>query len=516
MDGPQVSPQGAPQSQPGVPPSFRVPPPAKPWPTWLRITVPVVILALGAAVAAGLVLTKPTADKKEKPKTALPVEVVPLEVGEHPVVVRAQGTVRAARQVVLQPEITGRVTWLSDELVPGGRLRKGQPLVRINPRDYQLAVQQQQAQVASQALALRVENARKGVAEREWELYQAERAEREQHRVGKPQRPSQPKHAGTSAVDAGSPSPDDVLESGKLALREPHVKSAEIALKSARSGLSQAQLLLSRTTLVAPFNALVQAEAVDAGQLISPASQLATLVGTDAYWVQVALPVEQLAHLELPRNGEGGSPARVWFDAGEERVEREGTVIRLLGDLDPVGRMARVLVEIEDPLGLEDERAKAKSGNPKATPSQKPPPQGDVESSGDDLVNGDTKLPLLLGSFVNVEIRGKTLANVAEIPTRALQPGDRVYLLGEGDKLMIRRVQVLLRTATTTVVRGDLSDGDKLIVTSIDTPVEGMALRVSEPAPDRSAAASAASAAPTADESSEPATSATASTGASP
>ena len=79
--------------------------------------------------------TKPGAKQKPDSKTARPVEVTAIEVGQHPVVVRAQGTVRAARQIVLQPEITGRVTWCSDELVPGGRLKRGQPLVRINPRE---------------------------------------------------------------------------------------------------------------------------------------------------------------------------------------------------------------------------------------------------------------------------------------------------------------------------------------------------------------------------------------------
>jgi len=450
MDSP-TSPDGGPRSEAfgGVPPSSRIPPESKPWPTWLRVLLPLLIFAIGGGIAAALVLTKPDAEQKERPKAALPVEVQAIRVGEHAVVVRAQGTVRAAEQLVLQPEITGRITWLADELVLGGRLKKGQPLVRIDPRDYQLAVRQQQAQVGNQALALRVEKARQDVAQEEWELYQRERRERDKQR-GKAPKPSEAKR---SDADAGAPSPDGVLEQGELALREPQVQSAEISLQSARSGLSRAR---------------------------------------------------QLAYLALPSDGKPGSPARVTLQAGGQTVERQGYIVRLLGDLDPVGRMARVLVEIDDPLGLDKAAAKA----PGAAAPKPGAPSTTLPSGGDSTGNGETSLPLLLGSFVRVEIRGKTIANVAEIPTRALQSQDRVFLLGADDQLQIRSVEVLLRSAETTVVRGALSAGDRIVVTAISAPVEGMQLRVLSPeaAPSTSAGPSAApTASAAADSSAKPA-----------
>ncbi|MBW2525415.1 MAG: HlyD family efflux transporter periplasmic adaptor subunit, partial [Deltaproteobacteria bacterium] len=288
-------------------------------------------------------------------------------------------------------------------------------------------------------------------------------------------------------ADAGAPSPDDVLERGQLALREPQVQSAQIGLQSARSGLARAQLQLSRTGIAAPFNALVQAEAAEVGQLVGPASQLATLVGTDVYWVQVSMPLDQLAYVDLPQGERLGSPAKVWLRAGGHRVEREGRIVRLLGDLDPVGRMARVLVEIEDPLGSETERPKRTS----AAGAQPDKPTAEVAAAEDATGNGETSLPLLLGSFVHVEIRGKTIENVAEIPTRALQSDDRVFLISDADKLEIRPVEVLIREAQTTVVRGRLSSGERLIVSTIGAAVQGMDLRVLAPAGPAAASASA-------------------------
>lgn len=475
MDSPTSTPsQGEPQSEAlgGLPPSFRIPPEPKPWPAWLRIILPLLIFVAGGGLAAYLILTRPSTPHEDKPQSALPVELEPIEVGEHLVVVHAQGTVRPAQQVVLQPEITGRITWLADDLVLGGRLQEGQTVARIDPRDYQLAVRQQQAQVGNQALVLRVEKARQEVAEQEWKLYQRERQELGESRDS----PAERRGAalGDGRDEDQPATAEDVLEGGELALREPQVKSAEIGLQSARSGLARARLQLSRTTLRAPFNALVQSEAVEVGQLVGPASQLATLVGTDAYWVQVSLPLDELTYLHLPTDDHPGSPARVWFEAGGQTVERFGRIVRLLGDLDPVGRMARLLVRIDDPLGLEQSSSGA---NATAGAAARQPAPG-LPPTSESATNGRGTLPLLLGSFVHVELRGKTLQNVAEIPTRALQPEDRVYLFGPGGKLEIRAVEVLLRSAETTVVRGRLADGDRVVTSPISAPVEGMALRV--------------------------------------
>ena len=69
---------------------------------------------------------------------------------------------------------------------------------------------------------------------------------------------------------------DDVQTSEigrELALRIPHRQKMEAALEAARSRLKEAELSLERTTIRAPFNALVQNESVDLGQLVSIAER---------------------------------------------------------------------------------------------------------------------------------------------------------------------------------------------------------------------------------------------------
>jgi RND family efflux transporter MFP subunit len=235
-----------------------------------------------------------------------------------------------------------------------------------------------------------------------------------------------------------------------LALHEPQLQAAEASLAAARSARAQAELSVGKTNLRAPFNAWVQSEFVEVGQLVGPQSQIATLVGTDAYWVQVSVPAEQLRALTLPGQSEDAvSSAVVKQNIGTKTVVREGKLLRLLGDLDPVGRLVRLLVEVDDPLNLASNADETRSGS----------------------------LPLLLGAYVSVEFEGQSLDNVVQVPRSALREGDKVFVYGPNDTLVIRPVEVTWRMPDTVLVSNGLDSGEHLITTRIATPIEGMKLR---------------------------------------
>jgi RND family efflux transporter MFP subunit len=375
--------------------------------------------------------TKPEAERVERVSEGLLVEVERVTSADREVHVLAHGTVLPATRVVLQTEVSGRVVWKNPELVPGGRLKKGTSLLRIDARDYQLQLEARKAEVSRAELDLQLEQGRQQVARREWELF----GEKQKQGTGSEPAPIGPKQ------DVPAEGAEDVL-----ALRGPQMRTAQVGVQSANSALDRAKLDLARTQLQAPFNALVVDEQVNVGQLVSPNAQLATLVGTDTYWVQVSIPVEALAYVAVPgtRGNQEGSPARVSQKVGGERVERPGRVVRLLPDLDAGGAMARLLVEIQDPLGLE------LPGNP---------------------------LPVLINSYVDVDLAAKTLENVVEVPRAGLREGDRAYVVDADGRLRIRELKVAWRYPQSVLVERGLADGDEVIVSRIAAPVEGMPVR---------------------------------------
>lgn len=234
-----------------------------------------------------------------------------------------------------------------------------------------------------------------------------------------------------------------------LALRKPHLEKARADLAAARAELKGAELNLERTRITAPFNAVVRERHVERGSQVAAQEKLADLVGTDEYWVRVSVPVDRLRWLRIPRSTEEEG-ADVAIRYGVEDEERTGRVIKLLSDLASEGRMARLLVAVKDPLDL---------SNPA---SDRP--------------------PLLIGEYVQAGIKGRELTDVFRIPRSALRDGARVWLAAPDDTLSIREVETLWRDSDTVLLRKGLKTGDRLILSDIAAPVEGMPLRVSDAA----------------------------------
>jgi RND family efflux transporter MFP subunit len=384
----------------------------------LRMIFPLLALASGVGTFTVLKAKKPEPEKKAVQDVGTLVEVVRVDPSTEPVVVHAQGSVVPAEQVVLQPEVTGRILWRADSLVPGGLVRAGELLVRLDGKSASLALEQQEAQVNRAELDLQLEASRKEIAEREWAILNKKAAEASQ--------------------------------ANPLAVRDPQLKTAAAQVQAAKSARDAAKLNVSRTALVAPFNAFVQRASADRGQLVSPSSQIATLIGIDRFWVQISVPLETLSWIHVPGiSGGEGSEATVVQEVGADRIVRKGHLVRLLGDLDPVGRMARVLVEIEDPFGVASE--------------------------------GERGLPLLVGAFVDVQLDGGELQHVFRIPRTALRDGDHVYVMREDGKLEVRDIGVAWRTPDAVLVREGLSAGDRVVTSRLGSAVAGMSLRLAAP-----------------------------------
>jgi RND family efflux transporter MFP subunit len=390
----------------------------------LKIVLPIFAILIGLGGAAYMMANKITPERIDSQELAEPVTVSEIWHTSEQVVITASGTVTAAQQVQIRPEVSGKIVAISNRLIPGGRFRSGEVIARIDERDYQVRLTAQHEVVASARLRLRQEQARQAVARQEWDLLE-------------------------DSIPADK-------ENRDLALRIPQIEQAEAALAAAQAALTKAELDLERCTITSPFSSLVMRESVDLGQLISPQTEVATIIGTDAYWVQVSLPVADLTWIELPsRRQNHGASAEVVYGAGELEIVRQGYVQRLLGDVDPAGRLARLLIVVENPLGL-----------------------GDAAEAG---------APLLIGAYVTVRIAGRTVDNVVKVPRRALREvtvdganGTRegLWIMNQDDRLQTCVAEVIWRNADSVLVRNGFSDGERIVTSSIPTPIEGMKLVV--------------------------------------
>lgn len=398
----------------------------------MRFVLPSAIVLITVVIAVVLVRSRPKASRSTPQETVTLVRVVEAEVRPESARIMATGTVIPARSVDVQPQVEGRIVEQSPKLVPGGHFLAGEIVARIDPEDYELAVARERAAVAKAEFELNVEKGRQAIARSEWALLEDE----------------------IPWTEAGR----------DLALRRPHMANAEAALAAAQASLQQAELDLERTTIRAPFNSVVQDEFVDVGQTVARQTRIATLVGTDTFWVEASVPVDRLRWMTFPRNGSPGSRAKIVHDTGlSHPIEREGQLIRLRGDLEPAGRMARVVVAVDDPLRLEPD---AEALHVVTT---------DGENGGN--IASPAALPLLVGAYVRVEIVGTELVDVISLPRTALRDGDRVWIMGPDDRLEVRDVEVTWRAPDHVFLGKGVDAGERVVVSAIGAPIPGMRLR---------------------------------------
>lgn len=389
----------------------------------LRFVLPLVVLVGGVMIARYLISTAPEAERAEEPDRGALVRVEAVHRTPQRIDIEAQGEVVASREAILTSQVAGRIEWQHPNLVQGGLLSQGEEVVRIERQEYRYMVDQAEASLDEARAMVEVEEGRQTIASREYDLFRGEVAMDEEQR--------------------------------SLVLREPQERQARARVDAAESQLGMARLALRRASIEAPFNAYVRAEQVEEGQAVGPQTPIATLVGTDTFWVRVSLPVDQLARIRVPgANATEGSAAVITQDLGNHSVSWEGRVIRLLPDLDPVGRMARLLVEIADPLHLTGNREEA----------------ADTHDA----------LPLLVGSFVQVVFEGHDVVDLIEVPRAWVHEGDRVFVMSEDGTLDIRHADVVWGRRDSVLVSDGLEDGDRVVRSHIGVPVQGMALRLTE------------------------------------
>ncbi|MCS7049947.1 MAG: efflux RND transporter periplasmic adaptor subunit, partial [Verrucomicrobiae bacterium] len=234
-------------------------------------------------------------------------------------------------------------------------------------------------------------------------------------------------------------------EQRDLMLRQPQLRRLEARLAAAEAALDQARLDWERATIRAPFAAVVVARQVNVGTAVTPATSIATLYGTEKAWVMATVPVEDLVWLEP-----GRTVARLRRDRGwPVGAERTGRVTRVRAELERQGRLAQVVVEVEDPLAGE-----AAAGQP----------------------------PLWFGDYVRVTLEGRELSNVVVVAREWLREDDTVWLLDAQSRLEIRPVSVAHRGRTQVMVREGLRDGERVVTSLLTAPVAGMPLRAREDA----------------------------------
>ncbi|WP_306416826.1 efflux RND transporter periplasmic adaptor subunit [Thalassotalea litorea] len=287
-----------------------------------RIMLPIVILVMG--VGAFVVLSSMRTPPEEKPQEdVVPIVAVKgVTLGSLSLDVSSYGVIQPKYETQLIAQVSGQIVKLSDTFVRGGFVEKGQLLAQIDPSDYEAALVDAEANLASATSALELEKAQGKVAEREWQR-----------------------------IKDTSPT--------ELSLRKPQLAQEMARVKAAEAAVKRARRNLERTNIVAPYHALIAERNVGLGAVVGMGNPMGAVMSVDTGEIRLPVANNQLRFLK--DQGVGSSVNLVSDQIGKSQ-NWQGEIVRSEGVIDSQSRMSYLVVEIKDPYGLLEEKTPLKFG----------------------------------------------------------------------------------------------------------------------------------------------------------
>ncbi|WP_448565695.1 efflux RND transporter periplasmic adaptor subunit [Thalassotalea ganghwensis] len=225
-----------------------------------------------------------------------------------------------------------------------------------------------------------------------------------------------------------------------LSLRKPQLAQELARVKAAEAAVLRAQRNLERTEIIAPYDAMIQSREIGLGAFVSTGRSIGKVLGTAIAEVRLPVADNELQFLE-----QQGLDAQVVLKgefAGQEQ-EWHAKVVRNEGVVDDKSRMSYFVAQVKDPYGL----------------------------NGKD----SDHIPLRFGAYVKAQINGVSLAKATKIP-RYLVNNNQVAVLDADSKLHLVDIEIVRQIGRDVIVSSGLAQGDKMIVSALDYPVEGMKL----------------------------------------
>ena len=412
----------------------------KPRSSILKFIFSVLVLALGIALFIYLRESRPERPQpklKEKVWNVAVIEALPQELSPHLILYG-----ETESPALLRAAAPGAGVVAAIEVRKGDRVRTGQQLLSLDPRDFELAVQQAEAdlldlQAQLNDLQLRHESNQALLAEEQrlLDLAQAE--------LARNQRLRKQNLGSESALDAAR----NALGRQELSLisRQSEIQRYEASraqlqarLQRSRAKLAEAQLALQRSRIVAPFDGMVAAVAVAAGDRVQTATELLSLYPVDQLEVRARIPVRYQGEIQAALAS--GEILHAEAQMAGHRVQL--VLDRLAGEAGPGGIDGLFRV-----------------------------------ASGNEF--------LRLGNLLKLQLQRPPQHDLVPIPFQAIYGNNRIYLLKEGrmQGLSVENVgqylppdgppRLLIRSA-------EIASGDSIIITHLPQAVSGLKVNVVE------------------------------------
>ncbi len=355
-----------------------------------------VILIVAVALMVALVKMRKTPPTRIPPTAVPRVEVMDSSPADALPTVSTYGNVRSYYETHIASQVAGRIESVAADFEAGRAIQEGEVLVKIEDADFKTLIAERESALAAVKQTLADEETRSQIAREDWLA------------------------SGRKIDDA----PD-------FTLRKPQLAAARASVAAAEAAVDKAMLDLQRTTIRAPFDAIVQTRTASPGNVVAAGTALGTLISRTKAEVRLPLTPDQVARLDLPLAFVSGDnpPVRATLRSpSRPGVEWDAVIHRTEASMDEKNQVLYVIGEIANPF----------------------------ESAG-------AFLPI--GAFVTAELAGKLLKDMHRLPEAALIDDEYIWVVDGGNQLRRQPAERLFSEKGTFLAR-------------IDTPVTPLPLRV--------------------------------------
>ena len=280
-----------------------------------KLIIPIAILVSSVGVFVSLINTKPVLSTSAKEPVPVAVRALNINLAPMTLSVSSEGNVQPKVETKIVAQVSGEVIELSPSLVAGGDFSKGDVLLKLDPRDYEIALARSKAALS------------RAMAEQRFAAEEASRVK--------------------------SLYNDELASMAQLQNAQRLASVADAARQDAKASVDRAQIDLERTVIQAPFNGRVRTEDIDIGQFVPKGAMVAKVYDTDRLEVRLPLADAQLAYLDAryAQTGLAGDmPASVTLTADYAGTEQtwDAKLLRTEGDISTKSRFLYVIAEVTE------------------------------------------------------------------------------------------------------------------------------------------------------------------------
>lgn len=444
--------------------------------TILLYASPVLIVVLVGFMTVSVAGRRKPPARAEVTERALRVAVQTVELIEAPVMIDGFGQAHARDEVVISPQVPGRVVTVHANLEAGGIIPAGEVMFAIDPRDYETRVVEAEATVKQWESTVARTEKQFQLDKSRLDTYRrmADLAKKEYDRmVALYEKENITSESAVSDKEMAYKQSQDALDQVEQTVDlYPHrIEEARSALAASQAALDKARNDLERTAVRAPFNARVKETQVEAEQWVTPGTQALTIANDAVLEISVALNSNDARQWLMFETQD--VQGRAWFsDVKPVSVQIDWT--EALGDnqwqgtLDRVERFNEETRTITVVVRVEGSDASTpRAGN----------------------------LPLVEGMFCRVRIPGRVAHDVVRLAAEIVgfdkeATGLQTVYVAQKEPdsgrttLKTRKVRTSHNDGDYVYISDGLQSGEMVVTTRLVNPLENTLLDISEEEPD--------------------------------